>query len=112
MKNWIKVAPSTEFVENGGGCVKLGDRQIAIFNFNREKWYAVQNLCPHSRQMVLARGLIGDANGEPKIACPLHKNTFSLCTGQHLGGREDYQLATYPVKEEQGFIYLGVEAAE
>ena len=31
--------------------------------------------------MVLARGLIGDQQGVPKVACPLHKKNFSLTDG-------------------------------
>ncbi|GAB4413498.1 MAG: nitrite reductase small subunit NirD [Anaerolineae bacterium] len=110
MKQWIKVAKSSDFIENGGGCIKHGDLQIAVFNFNRQNWYAVQNLCPHTRQTVLSRGLIGDKNGEPKVACPLHKQQFSLVSGTPLGGAPDYQLTTYPIKEEAGYIYLQLEA--
>lgn len=110
MKQWIKVAKSSDFIENGGGCIKYGDLQIAVFNFNRQNWYAVQNLCPHTRQTVLSRGLIGDKNGEPKVACPLHKQQFSLASGTPLGGTPDYQLTTYPIKEEAGYIYLQLEA--
>ena len=108
MTEWIKVAKCSDFVENGGGCIKHGELQIAVFNFKGKDWYAVQNMCPHTNQMVLSRGLIGDANGEPKVACPLHKNTFSLASGTHLGGQPEYQLTTYPVKEEAGDIYIGI----
>ena len=45
------------------------------------QWYACQNLCPHKQEMVLARGIIGDQQGVPKVACPLHKKTFSLESG-------------------------------
>ncbi|MEM7128891.1 MAG: nitrite reductase small subunit NirD [Chloroflexota bacterium] len=109
MKQWVKVAQSKDFVDNRGGCVKIGDEQIAIFNFNKDEWYAVQNLCPHEQRMVLARGLIGDAQGTPKIACPLHKNSFCLRTGKHMGGQEEFQLTTYPIKENEGFVYLEID---
>lgn len=109
MKQWLKVAPSENFIANRGGCVKIGDEQIAIFNYNQDEWYAVQNLCPHDQRMVLSRGLIGDAEGEPKVACPLHKNNFCLKTGEHLGGNDEFQLTTYPVKEDNGYIYLEVD---
>jgi nitrite reductase (NADH) small subunit len=108
---WVNVAPETAFLPNGGGCVKLGELQIAIFNFAKDEWYAVQNQCPHQQQMVLSRGLIGDANGEPKVACPLHKNSFSLCTGEHLGGNTDWKLQIYPVKVEGGAVWLEVPQA-
>ncbi|MCK0145414.1 nitrite reductase small subunit NirD [Arenibacter sp. F26102] len=104
---WFKAAPVVKFPKNGGACVKYKDKQIAVFNFTREgTWYACQNLCPHKMEMVLSRGMIGEDQGEPKVACPLHKNSFSLKTGKHLNGDLD-RIATYPVKIEDGFVYIG-----
>lgn len=98
MSEWMKVCMVNDILENAGGCVKVGDHHIAIFNFNHKEWYAVQNMCPHKQQFVLSRGLIGQAGEEPKVACPLHKNTFSLKTGEHLGGNCAYKLQTYPIR--------------
>lgn len=109
MKDWTKVAEVTDFTPNAGGCIKLGDTQIAVFNYDHQEWYAVQNLCPHKEQMVLSRGLIGDKAGEPKVACPLHKKNFSLKTGQQLGESNEYCIKTYPIKVEQGAVYLQIE---
>lgn len=107
VKVWFKAAEVSKFPKNGGACVKYKDKQIAVFNFTRERtWYACQNLCPHKMEMVLSRGMIGEDQGEPKIACPLHKNTWSLKTGEHLNGDLN-TLATYPVKLENGFVYIG-----
>jgi len=107
MTQWIKVCSTSDILENGGSCVTIAGEQIAIFNLdNRREWYAVQNMCPHKQQFVLSRGLVGDAQGEPKVACPLHKNNFSLRTGAHLGGNESWQLKTYSIKVEQDDIYL------
>ena len=113
MKTWIRVAHSDDVITGGGGCVKLGDVQIALFKIQGPggalTWYAVQNLCPHDRRQVLSSGLTGDAQGEPKVACPLHKNAFSLATGAHLGGGSadgDWTLETFPVKEVEGAIFL------
>lgn len=103
---WTKVANLNACLPNGGVCVKLGEEQIAIFNRDLKEWYAVQNLCPHQAQMVLSRGLMGDLAGEPKVACPLHKNQFSLITGEHLGDETEWKLKTYPVKLELGEIFL------
>ncbi|WP_408612206.1 nitrite reductase small subunit NirD [Cellulophaga omnivescoria] len=104
---WFKAAKTSKFPKNGGACVKYKNKQIAVFNFTREgKWYACQNLCPHKMEMVLSRGMIGEDMGTPKVACPLHKNTFSLKTGENINGTLD-AIATYPVKIEDGFVYIG-----
>lgn len=109
---WILACYTDDVPENGGVCMKHGDEQIAIYNFKRRnEWYATQNLCPHKQQMALSRGMIGSAGDacEPKVACPFHKKTFSLLTGECLSG-DEYQIKTYPVKVEDGKVYVGVSA--
>lgn len=107
IKVWFKAARAAEFPENGGACVRYKDMQIAVFNFSRRnEWYACQNLCPHKMQMILSRGMIGSASGEPKVACPFHKKTFSLKTGACLNAEEE-NIAVFPVKIEDGYVYIG-----
>lgn len=106
--NWFKAAPVSKFPENGGACVKVNDLQIAVFNFTSEnKWYASQNVCPHKMEMVLSRGMIGEDCNTPKVACPMHKKSFSLETGENLNG-EDYKISIYPVKVKEGYVYIGI----
>ena len=97
----------------GGVVVKLGGVQIALFKLRGPndalQWYAVQNLCPHDERQVLSRGLSGDLASEAKVACPMHKNNFSLLTGEHLAGgssRAEWTLETFPVKEVAGEVFL------
>jgi nitrite reductase (NADH) small subunit len=104
---WYKAAHVDAFPENGGACVKYKDMQIAVFNFSRRnEWFACQNLCPHKMQMVLSRGMVGSLNGEPKVACPFHKKTFSLKTGECLNA-EECSIAVFPVKIEDGYVHIG-----
>lgn len=104
---WFKAGAVNKFAKDGGSCVKYKDVQIAVFNFKRRnEWYACQNLSPEKQEMVLSRGMIGDHNGIPKVACPLHKKTFSLETGENLNG-DLAAIATYPVKIEDNFVYIG-----
>ncbi|WP_299778566.1 nitrite reductase small subunit NirD [uncultured Formosa sp.] len=104
---WFKAASVLAFPTDGGACVKYKDLQIAVFNFSRlNAWYACQNLSPEKQEMVLSRGMLGDQKGTPKIACPLHKKTFSLVTGENLNGNLD-PIAIYPVKIEDNFVYIG-----
>ncbi len=106
--SWIKVADVRDIPENGGACAKVGSAQIAIFYFkDQEEWFACQNLCPHQQEMVLSRGMIGDASGIPKVACPLHKKTFSLQNGDCLSD-EDYSIQVFPVKIESESVFVNM----
>jgi nitrite reductase (NADH) small subunit len=107
IKVWFKAARVQDFPEDGGACVKYKDLQIAVFNFTRRnEWYACQNMCPHKMQMVLSRGIIGSHNSEPKVACPFHKRTFSLKTGECLNV-EECAITVYPVRIENGYVHIG-----
>lgn len=104
---WHPACSVDKFPVNGGLCFYFAGLQIAVFNFTRRKeWYATQNLCPHKNQMILSRGMIGSEGEEPKVACPFHKHTFSLKSGENLNGNV-CELATYPVKVEKGMVYVG-----
>lgn len=107
VKTWYKAANAEDFPANGGLCILYQGMQVAVFNFSRRgEWYASQNLCPHKKQMILSRGMIGSEGEEPKVACPFHKKTFSLKSGENLNG-DECDLATYPVKVEDGIVYVG-----
>ncbi len=106
---WFKAASVDKFPQDGGACVKYKDEQIAVFNFtSMGEWYATQNLCPHKQQMALSRGLIGDAKGEPKVACPFHKKQFSLKSGDCLDDHDCESIKTYPIKIEEDMVYIGI----
>ncbi len=106
---WVKAAGVEAFPENGGAAVLIEGEQIAVFNFtDEERWFATQNQCPHNGEMAISRGLTGDSEGHPKVACPFHKKTFSLEDGQCLTD-EGYRLKIYPVKVENGLVFIGIE---
>jgi nitrite reductase/ring-hydroxylating ferredoxin subunit len=60
---------------------------------------------------VLALGLLGDQGGEPKVACPLHKKTFSLETGKGLSDPA-YSVATFPVRIEGNQLQVKLPPAD
>ncbi len=109
---WVRVGKVADFPVDGGATVKYGRCQLAVFNFaSHGEWYACQNLCPHKRELVLARGIIGDQSGTPKVACPLHKKTFSLQSGECLSG-ENYSVRIFPVKVEGDEVFLQLPPQE
>jgi nitrite reductase (NADH) small subunit len=103
---WHLACRVDDVPDDGGACVLLAGRQIAVFHFKRtHQWYASDNLCPHKQQMALSRGMIGCQEGEPKVACPFHKKSFSLQSGACLSG-EEYCIQTYSVRIEDGQVFI------
>ncbi len=103
---WKPVARVDQIPRDGGATIRHGKVQIAVFHFARRgTWHATQAMCPHRKDNVLARGLLGDQAGEPKVACPLHKRTFSLSTGKGLSD-PTYQVRTFPVEVRGEEIWL------
>jgi nitrite reductase (NADH) small subunit len=106
---WFPACRTEDVPVNGGVCVKYKEDQIALYYFaRRNEWYASQNMCPHRQQMALSRGLIGSQCGEPKVACPFHKKSFSLITGECLTD-DDCSIKTYPVRIQNGIVFIGVD---
>jgi nitrite reductase (NADH) large subunit len=108
----VKVGRVDDFPRDGGRAIKYGNAQVAVFRFaDRDAWYACQNVCPHKRELVLSRGIVGDQGGVPKVACPLHKKTFSLESGACLSG-EDYRVQVFPVRIEEDEVFLELPAED
>jgi NAD(P)H-dependent nitrite reductase small subunit len=121
-RTWVRVAAVTDVPTDTGIAVRYGDTQLAVFRLDERAagpdraspasgWYATQNMCPHARQMVLARGIVGDHGGAPKVACPLHKKTFDLQTGACLSG-EALAIATFPVRVDGDAVFVELPPAE
>ena len=108
----MPLAAVSEVPRDGGIAVRYGDVQLALFHAaSRGAWYATQNRCPHMRDMVLARGIVGDQGSRPKVACPLHKKTFDLATGEGLSDPE-YRIAAFPARVEDGKVFVRLPPAE
>src|ERR1051325_5088547 len=106
---WFLACTTEDVPLNGGVCVKYKEEQIALFHFTRRnEWYATQNMCPHRLQMALSRGMIGSQEGEPKVACPFHKKTFSLVDGHCMNDDECGSIKIYPVKIEDNNVFIGI----
>lgn len=109
---WVVVGKVEDFPHEGGAAIKYGNVQIAVFRFSsRNEWHASQNMCPHKRAFVLSRGIVGSHGDAPKVACPLHKKTFDLTSGECLSG-EDFSLKVFPAKEVAGQVLLLLPPAE
>jgi len=107
---WSYVCRLADIVPNTGVAAKIGTEQVAVFRVvdaksGAEQVYALGNRDPKSGAMVMARGLIGDVQGEPVVAAPVYKQHHALRDGRCL---EDPALAVpvYPVRVFEGMVLV------
>jgi NAD(P)H-dependent nitrite reductase small subunit len=72
-----------DILDGAGVCALVGDEQVAMFRLG-EQLYALDNYDPLSAANVMARGIVGDVQGEPVVASPVYKQHYSLRTGHCL----------------------------
>jgi NAD(P)H-dependent nitrite reductase small subunit len=108
---WVRVAHVADVPRDGGVTYAHGTLRIAVFRFAaRGEWWATQATCPHRKDDVLGRGLLGTQDGTPKVACPLHKKTFSLVSGEGLSDPR-YCIRTYPVEVRGDAVWVKLPPA-
>jgi len=84
--DWIDVCAVADITPDTGVAVLIGDLQIAVVRVGEsdDQIFAVGNYDPFSHAFVIARGIVGDRAGVPKIASPIFKQNFDLTNGQCL----------------------------
>ena len=95
------VAPGT------GLAVSVGDEQIAIVRTQGGLLAALSNFDPFSKAFVIARGIVGDRGGVPKITSPIYRQSFCLETGECLEDR-NVRLAVFPTRVWNGRIQIAL----
>lgn len=105
--NWHEICELSDLEVDWGEVALVNGEQYAIFKTPGDRVFATDHRDPNSGSLVIARGIVGSKAGTPTIASPLYKEVYNLETGEQLNG-SDYKLPTYPVKVEEGKIYLGL----
>jgi len=107
---WIDLCALEDITPDTGVAALVGGRQIALVRVgDGDDVYALGNFDPFSGAFVIARGIVGDRQGVPKIASPIYKQSFDLRTGQCLDDPA-VRLPSYPVRVEGGRIAVALPA--
>jgi nitrite reductase (NADH) small subunit len=109
---WVRVCPLDRLQPGRGVASLVGAEQVALFRVRLaggdDVVFALANLDPFSGAQVLARGLVGDAAGVPKVASPLYKQAFDLRTGVCLDNPA-VSVPSYAVRVgDDGWVAVGV----
>jgi nitrite reductase/ring-hydroxylating ferredoxin subunit len=98
---WIPIAKVADVPEETGTLrVSHGGEAVCLYLVD-DKVCATQDRCPHGNAS-LSEGYIVDG----MIECPLHQGMFDIATGVVKTPPCTVNLITYPVKVEDGVIYL------
>lgn len=94
---WIRVCTLKDLVAGSGVAALIDGEQVAIFYLPDEDptLYAIDHHDPIGNAHVLARGIVGDIDGELVVASPLYKQHFSLTTGRCL--EQDASVRVWPI---------------
>lgn len=106
---WYEICPIDHVVPGTGVAALVQGEQIAIVRTADGRLAALSNFDPFSEAYVIARGIVGDRGGVPKIASPIYKQSFSLETGECLDD-PSVRLRVYPVRVSSGKIQVALSA--
>ena len=100
MTDWIELGNISAVPRRGARCVNTPGGKIAVFRTAEDQIFAIENRCPH-KGGPLSEGIVHGAS----VTCPLHNWVFDLATGEAQGADEG-SVRTYPVKVEDGVIFI------
>ena len=104
MNDWVEICPYRSIYPDTGVCAGwLTAARWAVYRLSDGSLFAVSNFDPFSRANVLSRGIVGDRNGEPKVASPIYKQTFNLRTGVCYED-QNVRLDVYRVRRRSGVV--------
>ncbi|SAL42733.1 Rieske (2Fe-2S) domain-containing protein [Caballeronia turbans] len=104
-KTWAKVIELAAVPADDVTAVISKGREIALYSVDGLV-YATDNICTHGH----ARLCDGFLDGH-EIECPLHQGRFDVRNGKAMCAPLSVDIRTYPVRIEEGQVYIELEDA-
>lgn len=105
--NWRPICERPVLPVDFGMPALVDGHAVAVFRTGDDELFAVGNVDPFSGAGVISRGIVGDRQGEPTVASPMHRQVFSLRTGVCLDDAET-RLPTFAIRCRRGVVEVGV----
>ncbi len=102
-KNWIKALDTTKVARGDVARWDHDGRSYAIFRTDSDAFYATDDICTHEYAHISDGYVEGTT-----IECTRHAGCFDFRTGQALNPPVCVNLRTFPVKVEDGAIYIDI----
>jgi 3-phenylpropionate/trans-cinnamate dioxygenase ferredoxin subunit len=99
---FIEIAPVSDLPVNERLFLEVGELPVVVYNLNGE-FYATGDVCSHDH------GPIGEGKIESyEVICPRHGARFDIRSGKVTRFPAARDIPSYPVKIENGKIFLGI----
>ena len=106
MSNWTEIAKLSDIPRLGARILRTDTVEIALFRTATDQVYALRDRCPH-KGGPLSQGIVHGGT----VTCPLHNWKIDLASGEAQGPDEGC-TQSFPIKVEDGVVFLGVAAKE
>jgi 3-phenylpropionate/trans-cinnamate dioxygenase ferredoxin subunit len=98
---WIDAFATNEIDADDLKRFDHGERTYAVYRTAADEFYCTDGLCTHQRVHLSGGLLIGH-----EIECPKHNGRFDIRTGQAKCRPVSQPLATYPVRVQDGRVWI------
>jgi len=102
-ENWIAAANEDDVPEQGTFQATCGQDAVCLYKINGSI-YATQDECSHGSASLSEGFIVEDC----LIECPLHQGSFDIKTGKAVSVPCKDDIRVYPVKIENGKIFIQV----
>jgi naphthalene 1,2-dioxygenase system ferredoxin subunit len=102
-ENWLEAANNDDVPEQGTLQVNCGPQALCLYKIDGNV-YATQDECSHGSASLSEGFILEDC----RIECPLHQGSFDIKTGRAVSIPCTEDIRTYPVKIENGKVYVQV----
>lgn len=103
MSQWVEACSADAIEPEEVTRFDHGGRTFAVYRSRKGAFYATDGLCTHEK-VHLADGYVMD----DIIECPKHNGRFDYRTGEARGAPVCIDLKIYPVRVENGRVFIEV----
>jgi len=102
---WTKVATERDLSDGETLRVSVSGEDVCLYRMG-DRIYASQDLCTHGYASLADGYVIGE-----NVECPMHGGMFHIPTGRAVQLPCTQDLVMYPVRTENGDIFVGTPSA-
>lgn len=100
MAEWVEAGTTEDLPAGSYTSVDVDDVQIAVFNCDGT-YYAIEDVCTHDYGQLTG----GEMEG-CEVVCPRHGAKFDITSGEALTPPAYEPVDTFPIKIEDGRVYV------